>query len=229
MMFYDVRKMLFSLQEMNVICYYEKVVPNLNNVIGVRVPKLRKIAKAIVKENYIEYLKFDEDLYFEELIIQGMIIGLLNLDEANLKKYVDFYLNKISNWALCDVFVGNLKCLKKYKIDLFDYFLSMLSDYNEFKKRFVFVVFLTYYVDEKYVDKLISAVSVDKDDRYYVVMAKAWLMSVIYFKFKSKVMAELSNHSLDFNTHNKTIQKITASLKCTDFEKNVLKSMKVKL
>lgn len=229
MMFYDVRKMLFSLQEMNVICYYEKVVPNLNNVIGVRVPKLRKIAKAIVKENYIEYLKFDEDLYFEELIIQGMVIGLLNLDEANLKKYVDFYLNKISNWALCDVFVSNLKCLKKYKIDLFDYFLNMLPDYNEFKKRFVFVVFLTYYVDEKYVDKLISAVSVDKDDRYYVVMAKAWLMSVIYFKFKSKVMAELSNHSLDFNTHNKTIQKITESLKCTDLEKNVLKSMKVKL
>ena len=228
-MFYDVRKTLFSLQEMNVICYYEKVVPNLNNVIGVRVPKLRKIAKAIVKENYIEYLNFDEDLYFEELIIQGMIVGLLDLDVENLKKYIDFYLTKISNWALCDIFVCNLKCVKKYRLDLFDYFFNMLSYSEEFKKRFVFVVFLTYYVDEEYVDRLISAVSLDKDDRYYVVMAKAWLMSVIYFKFKSRVVKELSNRSLDFNTHNKTIQKITESLKCTDLEKNLLKNIKIKL
>ena len=136
-MFYDVRKALFSLQEINVLSYDKRVIPEINNVIGVRIPKLRKIAKNIVRENYREYLNFDENLYFEELVIQGMIIGLLNLNVENFKKYIDFYLDKISNWALCDIFVGNLKNIKKYKSDMFDYFFNILLDGNEFKKRFV--------------------------------------------------------------------------------------------
>ena len=86
-MFYDVRKTLFSLQEINVLAYDKRVIPEINNVIGVRIPKLRKIAKNIVRENYCEYLNFGENLYFEELVIQGMIIGLLNLNVENFKKY----------------------------------------------------------------------------------------------------------------------------------------------
>lgn len=228
-MFYDVRKTLFSLQEINVLAYDKRVIPEINNVIGVRIPKLKKIAKNIVRENYCEYLNFGENLYFEELVIQGMIIGLLNLNVENFKKYIDFYLDKISDWALCDIFVGNLKNIKKYKSDMFDYFFNILLDGNEFKKRFVFVVFLSYYIEEEYVDKLISAVIDDNDSRYYVVMSKAWLLSCIYFKFKDKVLNVLENYKLDSTTHNKTIQKIVESLKCSNEEKVILKTMKINL
>ena len=224
----EIRKELFALSESDVIKYNKRVIPNIGNTIGVRIPLLRKFAKEIVKKNYYEYLNYNGYMYFEELAIQGMIIGLLDFDVNDLKKYINFYLPKVSNWALCDIFAGGLKNIKKYRSEMFDYFVEVLHESNEYKKRFVFVSFLTYYICEKYVNKLISLVVKDDDERYYVVMSKAWLMSYIYFSFKDKVLAILEKRKMNTDLHNKTIQKIIESLKCPESEKNILKSMKIK-
>ena len=50
----DIRKELFELQDLKYKEFHSGLCPNVDKIIGVRIPKLREIAKRIAKENYKE-------------------------------------------------------------------------------------------------------------------------------------------------------------------------------
>ena len=62
------------------------LIPGEEHILGVRLPRLREIAKRIVKtDSWQEYLAC-EPYYFEEIMLQGMIIGAAKLSaEKRLK------------------------------------------------------------------------------------------------------------------------------------------------
>ena len=72
-------------------------------MIGIRVPDMRKLAKEISKTNIEEFLKVAQDKYYEEVMLQGLAISHLK-DEKLFGKYFKKHINKIDNWALCDTF-----------------------------------------------------------------------------------------------------------------------------
>ena len=46
------REKLLRLKDENYKVFNEKLLPNINNILGVRVPDLRKLAKELAKENW---------------------------------------------------------------------------------------------------------------------------------------------------------------------------------
>ena len=82
---------------------------------GVRVPVLREYAKKMYKnENWKEYLK-KEPKYYEEKVIQGVLIGFDTKEEIEvIQGYIVDFIPKIDSWAVCDTFVSSLKITKKY-------------------------------------------------------------------------------------------------------------------
>lgn len=62
---------------------------------GVRLPELRKIAKKIAKDDWRTYLKIAEDEYFEEIMLQGMVIGYVKTDINEQLSYVASFIPKI--------------------------------------------------------------------------------------------------------------------------------------
>ena len=60
-------------------------------------------------------------------------------------------------------------------------------------------------------------------------MAKAWLISVCYVKFKEKTLVFLLNNNLDTFTYNKAIQKIIESNRINISDKEYLKQLKRKI
>ena len=66
----------------------------------------------------------------------------------------------------------------------------------------------------------------DKNNDYYIMMAKAWLISTCYIKFKDKTIKFLKNTKIDDITYNKAISKICDSLRVSKDEKSILKNMK---
>ena len=74
-----IRQELEKIAEENYRIFTAKLIPNIDNLLGVRLPKLRKIAKKIIQTDYEYYLAMDNPLYFEEVMLQGMIIGKINL------------------------------------------------------------------------------------------------------------------------------------------------------
>lgn len=50
-------KQLFELQDKKYKEFHSSLCPNVDNIIGVRIPELRKLAKQIAKENPKEFIE----------------------------------------------------------------------------------------------------------------------------------------------------------------------------
>lgn len=219
---------LFTLQDINYKKFYSRLCPGINNIIGVRVPILRKYAKQLLCEYDMEFLidNIGND-YYEEIMLQGMIIGLYK--DSNIEiilKYIKSFVPKIDNWAICDVFCSGLKITNKNKVMMWDFLQQYIVSDKEFEIRFAIVMILDYYIEEKYLQKVFDILDNIKHNGYYVKMAIAWAVSICIVKYYDNTLRYLQNCKLDNFTYNKSIQKAIESYRISDEQKNILRKMK---
>ena len=95
--------------------FSKKLIPDTKyEILGVRTPTIKKIAKSVVENNdAVEYLAKKYN-YYEEYLLHGFVLGLLKTDIKSLIPYINDFLPKIDNWAICDGTVAGLKILKNY-------------------------------------------------------------------------------------------------------------------
>ena len=196
-------------------------------LIGVRLPLLRKLAKQIVKENNVEvYLKNANSNYFEEVMLQGLVIGYYKADIQTIIKLCSKFVSKIDNWSICDSFCNSLKISKTNLNIMYQYITSYISSNKTYELRFLIVMLINYYIDEKYIQDIFKIIEkVEKED-YYVKMAIAWLISVCYIEFPKDTLNYLANCTLDKFTYNKSLQKIIESYRVKPKDKKIIKAMK---
>lgn len=208
--------------------FHVSLVPGSENYIGVRVPQLRQMAKEIVKGNWKEFLKVCRDDNHEEVMLQGFIIGNVKADFDEIITFVNEFIKKIKNWAVCDTFCSGLKIVKKNKEKFYDYISIYIGTDDVYTVRVGLVLLLGYYIEKEYIDEIFDISSRISNEDYYVKMANAWLISICYIKFSQKTIQFLKNKKLDKWTHNKAIQKIIESRRIEDSDRIVLKEMKIK-
>lgn len=218
----DIKKDLFDLKDEEYRKFHSSLCPGVNNIIGIRIPILRNYAKKIKGKIDINDIKED---YYEEIMLKGMLIGLDK--EINLKK-IERFIPLINNWAICDTFCAGLKSIKKNKEKMFEFLLKYVYSQKEFETRFAVVIMLDYYIEEKYIDKVLEILRKIKNDKYYAKMAIAWCYSICFIKFFNKTKKEFENlKNIDKFTYNKAIQKSLESYRLTKEQKDILKSMKI--
>lgn len=223
-----IRKKLFELSDQNYQKFHSKLCPNTDNIIGVRLPLLRALAKEIAKEDWREYLKTANDDYYEEIMLQGLVIGYAKADISEIIGYIEDFIPKINNWAVCDSFCNSLKITKKNMDIVWDLINKYLNSKNEFEIRFGVVMLMSFYINENYIDQILLLLDRIKHQGYYVKMAVAWAISVCYVKFPEKTLKYLNNNSLDDFTYNKSLQKIIESYRVDNDTKIKIKEMKRK-
>lgn len=225
----EIREKLFELADDKYKEFHSGLCPNTNNIIGVRVPILRNFAKELIKQvEYKEYLENALDDYYEEVMLQGMVIGHIKIGIEEKLEYIAKFVPKIDNWAVCDVCCAGFKDAKKYPKEVWNFLQPYLHSNQEFRIRFGVVMLLSYYMTEEYIDRVLNEMNTILKEEYYVKMAVAWLVSVAYIKFPEKTMPFLEECNLDNFTYNKALQKITESYQVTQQEKEKIKSMKRK-
>lgn len=217
---------LHSLQDLKYKEFHSKLLNNQINLIGIKTPILRNIAKDISKGNYIEFLNLNQHKYYEENIIHGFIISNLKLPIDEIINHINNYLQFIDNWATCDLFCSSLKIISKNKDVFLKYINKLIIKDNEWTRRFCFVILLDYYIESPYLEKIFYLCDNYNNDKYYVNMAIAWLISICYIKHKEQTIIYLKNNKLDKFTHNKAIQKIIESNRISKEEKNKIKLLK---
>lgn len=209
--------------------FHSNLCPRTNNILGIRVPVLRNYAKQLAKNYSLEELLANiDDEYYEEVMLQGMIIGLKNKEEWNVvQQAILNFIPKIDNWAVCDVFCAGLKITKKYKNEMWELIQETLKSSKEFEIRFAVVMILDYYIDEEYLEKDFEIFDQIKHEDYYVRMAIAWAISICLIKFYNETTSYLINNiSLDNWTYNKAIQKAIESYRIIDKQKDELRQLK---
>lgn len=222
-----IREELLKLSEEKYREFSSRLIPGIDNILGVRLLYLRKIAKSIAKKDWREYLKSANNTYFEEVMLQGMVIGYVK--DSNIEEilvYIKNFIPKINNWSVCDSFCSGLKITNKNKEIVWEFLKKYLSSEKEYEVRFAVVMILNYYIDEEYIRKVLKELDKVNHDGYYVKMAVAWAVSMCYVKFEDITLEYLNNNNLDDFTYNKSLQKICESLKVDKESKVLIKSMK---
>ena len=208
--------------------FHKGLCPGTENIIGVRVPVLREYAKKLSKKYEIDdLLENIDDEYYEEIMLQGMLIGLKKDKEisyilADIEKFVP----KIDNWAICDTFCVGLKITKKNLNKMWEFLQKYVKSSKEFEIRFGVVMILDYYITESYLDRNFKIFDSIKSDKYYVQMAVAWAVSICLIKFYDKTIEYLNKCKLDKFTYNKALQKAIESYRITNEQKEELRNMK---
>lgn len=219
---------LFDLSDPEYQKFQSKLCPNINNIIGVRLPLLRKLAKELAKKDWENFLYTYSNDYYEEIMLQGMIIGYVKTDIENLLEYVYNFIPKIDNWGVCDSFCAGLKFTKSNMERVWEFLKIYLNSKEEFELRFVIVMLLDFYIVNEYIDRVLILLDQIKHDGYYVKMAIAWALSICYIKYPDKTIVYLKNNTLDDFTYNKTLQKITESFRVGKEAKSIIRNMKRK-
>ena len=222
----EVRKKILELADPKYKEFHSGLCPGTNNIIGVRIPVLRKYAKELAKDDFRSYLSSIADDYYEEIMIKGMIIGLAKMETEERLNYISEFVPKIDNWAICDTFCAGLKFTNKNKDVVWEFIKKYQNSRKEFELRFLIVMLLDYYITDEYIDEVIKILDKTKHDGYYVKMAIAWTISVLYVKYPKITMEYLKNNTLDDFTYNKALQKIIESYRVSEEDKNIMRKMK---
>ena len=227
----NIRKELKDLADSNYAKFNKKSCPDTNKkILGVRIPELRKLAKKIVKEcDWKKYLLFSDDSCFEEVVLQGFVIGYAKIDIEEKFEYIKEFISKIDSWAITDTFCPTLKIKEKDLPKVWDFILQYLESSREFEIRFVVIMMLDYYLNDEYVDDVIKKLDNISHDGYYVKMAIAWCLAEVGVKYNDKLIHYIKgNNNLDKFTYNKTLQKMRESYRINDKQKKELQKMKRK-
>ena len=222
-----IKQELKKLQDTKYQEFHSSLCPGVNNIIGVRVPVLRSYAKELIKQyNIKELLKNIDDEYYEEIMLQGMLIGLSKDNFKLILEYIENFIPKINNWAVCDTFCAGLKVTKKNKEKMWDFILKYLNSDKEFEVRFSVVMILDYYIEQEKLEKVFEIFDSIKSDKYYVQMAVAWAISICLIKYYDETLEYLKNTDIDIFTYNKALQKAIESYRINNEQKILLQSMK---
>ena len=222
----NIRKKLLDLRDKKYQKFHSALVPNIDNVLGVRVPEVRKIAKELAKSP--EWLMYNDDLYYEEVMIQGLLIGYAKMEVGDRLNCIKNFVPRINNWGICDVFCSNLKFTKKNKDIVWKFLQPYLHSDKEFEIRFGVVMLLSYYIEDEYIDEILKILNKINHDGYYAKMAVAWALSVCFVKQWDKTLEYFKNSNLSDWVFNKAIQKTCESYRISEERKKLLKKMKKK-
>lgn len=215
----ETRALLKSLAEEKYREFSKKLIPNVDNILGIRIPELRKIAKEISKKDWKEFLDNENKEYFEEIMLEGFVIGYAKTDIEESLEYIKKFVPKINNWSTCDSCVTGFKFTKKNMAKVWEFILPYLDSEKEYDVRFAVVMILSFYIEEAYIDQILRVLNQVEHKGYYVQMAVAWAISICFVKFPVKTEKFLLENNLDDFTHNKSIQKILDSFRVTNTDK----------
>ena len=203
--------------------FNKKLIFTNDEVLGVRIPTLRKIAKDISKTEISSFLDLNNDTYYEEKMVYGFVLGQIK-DKKTFDRYLYPFIEKIDNWATCDMCISSFKIMKKDN-SYYNVAVDLINSDKEFYIRTGLIIMLDYYIDDIHIHDILKRVDEINSDMYYVNMARAWLLSVCFIKFRKETLSYLKKNNLDKFTFNKTISKLIDSYRVSLEDKHMLKDM----
>ena len=201
--------------------FSEKITFTKYEMLGIRLPKLRKIAKEISKGDYQAFLKVSKNNYYEEVMIKLLVFANIK-DLHALMVYFDDSLNLIDNWALCDTFCNSLKIVNKNKAYFLNKIANLIHSTKTYHIRVGLILLLCFYVEEQYLDQIYQYLDDITSDEYYVNMAEAWLICEIFIKYENSCLNYLKHNKLNKFTINKSISKIRDSYRVSEYMKDYI-------
>lgn len=224
----EIQSELFNLQDIKYRDFQSKLIPNIekNNIIGVKTPELKSLAKQYVKNSEIkDFLIALPHRYFDENQLHAFIIAQQR-DFKKCLEEVERFLPYIDNWATCDQL--SPQCFKKNYEALLPYIEKWLESEKTYTVRFAIGALMRYFLGDSFKPEYAVAVASVSSNEYYVNMMRAWYFATALAKNYDEVLPFIESKKLDRWSHNKSIQKAVESYRITPEQKQYLKTLKIK-
>lgn len=207
--------------------FHGSLLPGVDNILGVRLPALRKFARELAKKDWEDWFHNAEDLYYEETMLRGLVMAYAKMPGTRRLAYIREFVPYINNWAVCDCVCNTIKDAGKYPEEYWAFLEPYFRSDKEYEARFGAVMALSHFVSEEYLEEGLKRLESIRQEGYYAKMAAAWAISVYFAAFPKEVLAYLRNEpKLDAFTYKKTLQKILESYRVDKEMKNVIREMR---
>lgn len=204
-------------------------------MLGVRLPALRDYAKELSRGDWRLELSASEDLFFEETMLRGMILGYACKEIDELLRYLEDFIPRVKNWSVCDSVCNSLKLAEKYPKEVWEFLQPYLYSKEEFPTRFGLIMLLSHFIklgegkknqrkrtvtledlqggEEKspYLEPILKVLDREFTEGYYAQMAAAWLLAELFVTYPVRTAQALKELRLDDFTRKKAVQKIRES------------------
>lgn len=227
---------LLALQDLDYKAYSSKINPTVpqETIIGVRIPKLRQLAKTLLKaakqadkSEIAQVNAFFSELphkYFEENLLHAILISEMQ-DFNELVEELERFLPYVEDWATCDTISPKIFAEHRPEAELLAY--KWIKDSHPYTIRFGICVFMSYFLGDLFKTDQADAIAAIRSDEYYVNMMTAWYFATALAFNYDEVVPYLQTQHLDDWTHNQAIQKAVESRRITPEQKAYLKSLRI--
>lgn len=221
----DVIKVLFEKQDPGYRDFTAKLMPTVpyEKYIGVRLPELKALSKAMTEDEKAEFLSKLPHTYHDENILHAFIIsGIKDPDKCLCE--IERFLPYIDNWSVNDTVMP--KALMKKKDVFIRKIKTWVASDQTYTVRFGVLMLMKFFLgddfDPEYNDLVASVVS----DEYYVNMMCGWYFATALAKQYEATVPYLENRRLTPTVHKMTIKKAVESYRIDDQKKAYLKTLK---
>lgn len=219
-------KRLFELQDKDYGVFQSGLIPGIDvdTVIGVRIPILRKLAKEYGKTpECSEFIRSLPHIFYDEYLFHAILISEEE-DYDRAVALVDELLPYINNWAVCDTL--SPKVFNKNRTRLIEKIRAWSSSEMVYTCRFGLKMLMTHFLDTDFNSDYLEIPAAVKSEEYYIRMMVAWFFATALAKQWETALPYIENRILEPWIHNKTIQKARESFRLSQEQKEYLKNLK---
>ena len=192
--------------------FSRRLTPTGREILGVRVPMLRRIAVRLVREGTAA-LPLDKKSSHEEILIAGMILARQKKPVATLLSEIDDFLAVTDNWAVCDTLCAELKIVKREPKPFWRFIAPLFRDSREFHVRFACVLLLDYFLEDEWIAAALNRLASVRHPAYYARMGAAWGLSIAFIRYPDATLATLRRADLPGDIRQKAVRKILESFR----------------
>lgn len=234
----EIRNRLIEMSDAGYQEFSASLIPasGRGTMLGVRLPELRRYAKELAKGDWRKELAFEEDLYFEETMLRGMILGYGCREIQELFRYLRDFIPRVKNWSVCDSVCSGLKLAERYPEETWEFLQPYLDSGEEFPVRVGLILLLDHFVKLSgdgakisrrrqitmadlrgpeetgpYLERILGVLDREFTEGYYAQMAAAWLLAELFVTYPVRTLRALGELRLDAFTRKKAVQKIRES------------------
>ena len=209
--------------------FTDGLVPGAEQALGVRVPKLRAVAKELLAGDWRAFLEASrEHPVYEVKLLHAYVLGGARCPIDEKLGLTDAFLPHIGNWAVCDGFCSTFKPRRGEQEAVFEFVLGCAASDTEFRKRFGLVMLMSRFHDAPWAEGTMAAYRAFSHPGYYARMGAAWGLATLYLYQREAALAILTEGLWDDFTHNKAIQKLRESYRVSDADKAMLLTLRRK-
>lgn len=205
--------------------FQQKLLPGVENYLGVRLPVLQKMARQLAKGDWRTALAAPDETY-EERMLRGMVIGAAPVGVEDRFGLIREFLPAIDNWGVCDSFCAALREAREYKREYIDFVKQYVASDREFEARFAAVLLLWYCAGPGELEESLALYARIRQPALYARMGVAWGYSVFAATDFDRTLAAMKQAALDDFTWNKALQKMRESRRLTPLQKQEAQRLK---